>query len=102
MTRRPPRSTLFPYPTPFRPAPAALADLTLHAGEDTSAILHVTATTSGLEGATSTDHTISLTVSPVAEPHSTRLNSSHLHIAYDACSTLLSISVTPHDSDYVL
>src|SRR5258707_11707752 len=90
MIRQPPRSTPFPYTTLFRSvptdatltsasdqagisynagthtwtvAPAALADLTLNAGEDTTATLHVTATTSGLEGATSTrseEHTSEL------------------------------------------
>src|SRR5260370_2025948 len=48
-------------------AAGALADLTLSAGEDTTATLSVTATTSGAFGATSAPQTISLTVNPVAQ-----------------------------------
>ena len=48
-------------------AAGALADLTFNAGEEATATLNITATSSGAFGATSAPQTISLTVSPVAE-----------------------------------
>jgi VCBS repeat-containing protein len=80
-------------------APGALADLKLNAGEDTTATLHITATTIGPEGATSAEQTISLTVNPVPEPPTVTLASTSLVINEETGSVALGIRVATYDSD---
>src|SRR3712207_7151461 len=102
MIRRPPRSTLFPYTTLFRSAPAALTkvlqDPELKARADNPTLPRLWYVS------------ISPTVKPFDEDRkSTRLNSSHANISYAVfClkkknkSTSIRTSTTLHHLDSVL
>src|SRR2546426_9318937 len=72
MTRRPPRSTLFPYTTLFR---STTAGISLAAAESVLESLVPAARAQGADG-------IKL-VEGTGDRKSTRLNSSHLVISYD-------------------
>src|SRR5256885_9841536 len=96
MIRRPPRSTLFPYTTLFRSAPAAQAQVDLTSAYNTLAGLPCPAAnnvgTTNIGGttqtagvycsATSIGVTGTLTLDGGGDRKSTRLNSSHLVISY--------------------
>src|SRR5437667_8664489 len=79
MTRRPPRSTLFPYTTLFRsPAgelhpPRGVVDLTL--GDDIDAA-------NGFTTVFPTNRITIFATPPAGDRKSTRLNSSHITISY--------------------
>ncbi len=72
--------------------------LTLHAGEDGSATLTVTATNAEGAGATTAPQSISLTVNPVAETPTLTIGSASLTVVPGG-SVTMGISVTPADSD---
>src|SRR5690554_7648384 len=83
MTRRPPRSTLFPYTTLFRSSPVSVwADIKAAGETDCSATAcELDCGGSGLGSATVSDGAVAaLTLS--RDRKSTRLNSSHVRISY--------------------
>src|SRR3712207_7556514 len=87
MIRRPPRSTLFPYPTLFRSPPTKMSSLTETAPSvlTVSSPVPVWPTLSGTPA--SSDHVdpapLTLTMpQPPLDRKSTRLNSSHANISY--------------------
>jgi hypothetical protein len=82
-------------------ATGALGDLMFKAGEDGSATLHVTGSTSGPESATSADQTIAVTINPVAEAPTVTLAQPTLSVDEHA-NVALGVSMTAHDGDDVL
>src|SRR3712207_7488222 len=87
MIRRPPRSTLFPYTTLFRSAPAAVfAELVKDFTEDVtqdvmgSVVARVPGTAAGAPSLAVVGHIDEIGL--LVDRKSTRLNSSHANISY--------------------